>query len=117
MASTLYCENDVLKLEAGEPIEWVRGNETELLARLSPLVREQSVLLNFSQVERIDAAGLAMLIALYREAGASGHSFAITNPATHVSEILTVVGLDRVLVALSKGELPALETRLARNAA
>jgi anti-anti-sigma factor len=114
MASAILCTNEVLEME---PMEWVRGNDSELLARLSPLVREQSVLLDFSRVERIDAAGLSALIALYREARATGHSFAVTNPTPHAAEILAVVGLDRILLAQREQDTPDFAPRLARSAA
>ena len=113
MSSAIICANEDLEMEAGGSAEWVRGNEVELLARLSPLVREQSVLLDFSAVERIDGAGLSALLALYREARAAGQSFAIANPTPRVAEILTVVGLDRVLLA----DEPEIAMRLGCNAA
>jgi anti-anti-sigma factor len=78
--------------------ELVRGKEKDLLERLMPLVRRQSVLLDLEPVARIDAAGLAALVTLHCEACKSGHSFAVSNPARHVREILELVGLDRVLV-------------------
>ena len=117
MASAMICANEALEMEAGEPMEWVRGNDGELLPRLSPLVREQSLLLDFSQVRRIDAAGLAVLIALYREASAAGNSFAIVNPTPHVAEILSVVGLYRVLVASCEERRTEFVPSLARSAA
>jgi len=104
-------------MEAGERMEWVRGNGGELLARLSPLVREQSVLLDFSPVERIDAAGLTALVALYREARVAGHRFAVTNATPRVAEILAVVGLDRVLLAESDEKCHRFGPRFARSAA
>jgi anti-anti-sigma factor len=117
MASAIFCENEVLEFAAAEPTEWVRGNDADLLARFTPLVRGQSVKLDFSHVERIDAAGLSALISLYREAHEAGHSFAITNPTSHVREILAVVGLDRVLLAGSSEPRPAFAPSLSRTAA
>lgn len=117
MTNAFIHNHEVVKLETPESAEWVRGNDAELLASLSPLVRRQSVLLDFSQVVRIDAAGLAALIALYREADNAGHNFAITNPASHVRDILTVVGLDRILLAEASKFRPALQPSLVRTAA
>src|SRR5882757_5633639 len=59
--------------------ELVRGEEQRLVKELQPVVREQSVTLDMRHVERIDAAGIAVLISLYGEAHLSGHEFAIVN--------------------------------------
>ncbi len=77
--------------------ELVRGREQEILAELMPLVHSQSVLLDLSLTERIDAAGLAALISLYCEACAAGHEFAVINPPRRIARVLEIVGLDRVL--------------------
>jgi anti-anti-sigma factor len=84
--------------EQANMAELVRGSEQGLLAWLSPLVRLQSVTLDLRSVERIDAAGIAALISLYSAASQAGHSFTVANPAHHVAEILTLVGLDRILL-------------------
>ena len=83
--------------------ELVRGHDQDLFARLAPVVRRQSLVLDLEVVERIDAAGIAALISLYRCASDAGHRFAVTNPTAHVAEILAVVGLDRILVSQSAG--------------
>lgn len=77
----------------------VRGAEARLLEQLMPLVRRQRVWLDLRRVERIDAAGIAALITLYRAACEAGRCFAVMNPTPHVREILTLVGLDRFLLA------------------
>ena len=79
--------------------ELVRGDEEYLLGLLSPLVRRQNVLLDLGRVERIDAAGIAVLISLYGNACEAGHSFSVTNPSPHVAEILRLVGLDLILLS------------------
>lgn len=86
-------------LEPIELTELVRGNEQQLLARLSPLVRRQSVSLDLGATERIDAAGISALISLYVGACQAGHRFAVVNPTARVAEILALVGLDRVLLS------------------
>ncbi len=48
--------------------ELVRGEEQRLVNELTPVVREQSVTLDMRHIERIDAAGIAVLISLYGEA-------------------------------------------------
>jgi anti-anti-sigma factor len=76
----------------------VRGAEARLLDEMMPLVRRRQVWLDLGGVERIDAAGIAALITLYRVAREAGHCFGVTNPKPHVREILTLVGLDRFLL-------------------
>lgn len=117
MTNALFHQNELIQLESAESTEWVRGNEAQLLDRLSPLVRRQNVLLDFRHVLRIDAAGLAALISLYRDADNAGHRFAITNPASHVHDILAVVGLDRILLAGEGESRPGLQPDLVRTAA
>lgn len=85
-------------IEIAEMTELVRGQEEKLLERLNPLVCSRSVTLDFSNVERIDAAGIAALIKLYRRASEAGHSFTIAGATAHVAEILQLVGLERLLV-------------------
>jgi anti-anti-sigma factor len=84
--------------------ELVRGRELEFLEELRPLVRSQSVHLDLSAIERIDAAGLSALISLYCDARKAGHEFAVINPSRQVARILALVGLDRILVSKEPGE-------------
>ena len=86
-------------LVSGGITELVRGREKDLLERVSPLVRRQDVALDLDGVERVDAAGLALLVELYCEAIKAGHEFTLTRPGRHVREVLRLVGLDRMLLA------------------
>jgi anti-anti-sigma factor len=79
--------------------ELVRGSEGQILQELLPRVREGSVALNLSGVMRMDAAGIAALISLYRASLEAGTDFSIVSPSTHVAELLHIVGLDSILVA------------------
>lgn len=79
--------------------ELVRGQEQRLLKELEPVVRQHSVTLDMRQIERIDAAGISLLISLYGAAHAAGHEFAIVNASARVEEILQIVGLDRILIS------------------
>jgi anti-anti-sigma factor len=79
--------------------ELVRGNEQRLLDRISPMVREQNVTLDLRSVVRIDAAGIAALIKLYGCARDAGHRFSVRNVSARVKEILTIVGLEPILVS------------------
>ncbi|HKF48162.1 MAG TPA: STAS domain-containing protein [Terracidiphilus sp.] len=88
-----------LTIVAPSPMtELVRGNEQSLLTLFTPVVREQSIALDFSQVERIDAAGIAALISLFDHARQTGHKFTLCNVSHRVEEILALVGLDHILV-------------------
>lgn len=78
--------------------ELVKGQEQALLEELRPMVRRQSVCLDLSRTERIDAAGLAALVSLYRDAHETGHEFGVVNPPRRVARVLALVGLDRMIV-------------------
>lgn len=95
----------------------VRGAEAGLLKQVMPLVRCQSVWLDLGRVERVDAAGIAALIKLYRAACAAGRSFGVINPTPHVREILTLVGLDRFLMSEKQCRDVPPEPELAQSAA
>jgi anti-anti-sigma factor len=84
--------------------ELVRGREQEFIDELQPLVRSQSVRLDLSKIERIDAAGLAALISLCRDACKAGHGFTVVNPSRPVARMLVLVGLDRIVVLKDSGE-------------
>jgi len=85
--------------------ELVRGQEQRLLKELEPIVRQNSITLDMRHIERIDAAGISSLIALYGAAHAAGHQFAIVNASSRVAEILQIVGLDRILIS-STNDVP-----------
>lgn len=94
------CFEDVMKnVEAGELTELVRGYDRSFVEQMAPLVRSQSVSLDLSSVRRIDAAGIAALISLYRIAYEAGHCFSVSHAAPHVAELLSLVGLDGFLLA------------------
>jgi len=79
--------------------ELVRGSERAFLAALLPRIRKESLALDLSGVERIDAAGIAALIELYCAAGKAGTDFSVVTPSAHVREMLRLVGLEPILVA------------------
>jgi anti-anti-sigma regulatory factor len=78
--------------------ELVRGNEDRVDAELLPQVRQSSVALDLSQVERIDAAGIASLITLYCTAIEAGNEFYVVDPSIRVLELLRLVGLESILI-------------------
>jgi len=89
-------------IAAVEPLdltELVRGHDRRLLDRVTPLVCRQSLSLDLSSVQRIDAAGITALSALYRAAQEAGHRFTVSNASPRVAKILALVGLDRILLS------------------
>lgn len=114
------CAEMEMKLETGRPCELkelVRGSEHLLIEEMTPVVQRQSVSLDLGCVERIDAAGIAALISLYRISDESGHKFSVSNAAPHVAELLALVGLDRILLSRNAKQAPQCGIELAQNAA
>lgn len=117
MTAILSNSADSLWIEPKDLHELVRGQERELVERLTPVVEKQSVTLDLAHVERIDAAGIAALISLYSSARNAGHAFNVAHASHHVAEILNVVGLDRILVSQNAVPLPQSDACLAQTAA
>ena len=99
MNSEMIKLSDAMVMADCDVTELVRGQDRELVERMTPVVRQKSVALDLGTVERIDAAGIAALISLYGLARDAGHAFAVANPTAHVREILSLVGLDRILLS------------------
>jgi anti-anti-sigma factor len=78
--------------------ELVRGTEDRVIETLMPRVKEESVTLDLSRVERMDAAGIAALITLYCASVEAGNRFSVVDPSAHVLELLHLVGLESILV-------------------
>jgi anti-anti-sigma factor len=95
----------------------VRGQDECLVERVGPLVLERDVTLDLGCVERIDAAGIAALVALYRSACESGHRFSVTNVSARVAQILAIVGLDRILLSHNAVRSSHCDSRVRRPAA
>lgn len=100
-----------------ELTELVRGSDRRLIEEMEPLVRRQNVSLDLAAVERIDAAGIAALISLYRMARESGHGFSISRASARVAEMLTLVGLDGILLSHNAKRALRSRSRLAQDAA
>ena len=103
--------------EPAELNELVRGQDARLLEHVGPMVLERSVTLDLAGVERIDAAGIAALVALYCSARQSGHRFSVTNVSARVAQILTMVGLDRFLLSHNAVQSSHYGPRMERPAA
>ncbi len=97
--------------------ELVRGSEAGLMDEMTPMVQCGSVRLDLHRVERIDAAGVAALIALYRTASEAGNSFKISNLRPHVAEVLALVGVDRILLSHNARQAVQVSAQLAQSAA
>jgi anti-anti-sigma factor len=100
-----------------ELTEFVRGHEQALLEQMGPLVCRQSIALDLTPVERIDAAGIAVLVTLYANACQAGHTFTVSNASPRVMRILALVGLDRILVSQNAVQSSQSGPRLERSAA
>lgn len=116
MTATISCASAPYLAESGLT-ELVRDNQQLLLDRMLPLVASQCVSLDLHSVTRIDAAGIAALISLYRAASGAGHMFTVSNPSPRVREILSLVGLHEILESQNTGELPYFSTQLEETAA
>ena len=102
---------------ASETTEIVRGQEERFLGQLEPIIKNQSIELDMSPVERIDAAGIAALIRIYCDAVQAGRRFTLLNPRPHVRELLAIVGIDRVLMGDSAETKHGAEIGMALSAA
>jgi anti-anti-sigma factor len=111
--ATLICQT----AEPSELNELVRGQDVLLMEHVGPMVRERSVKLDLAGVDRIDAAGITALVALYRIACESGHRFSLTNVSARVEQILAVVGLDRYLLSHNAVRTSRCAPRMQRPAA
>jgi anti-anti-sigma factor len=97
--------------------ELVRGEEECLVQRVAPLLREKDVVLDLNRIERIDAAGIAALISLYSTARTHGHTFSIKCVSPRVSEILSLVRLDDILISHNAVYVSQCEAAFERPAA
>lgn len=97
--------------------EVVRGECVRLLERLGLLVAEQNVMLDMTGVVRIDAAGISTLLTLYCRAREAGNRFALVNVPARIVEILSVVGLEPLLLSHNPVQDSQYEPELCRTAA
>jgi len=114
MTCTMTEDLTVMKSQLSE---LVRGEVRNLLESVGPLVSQQSISLDLGGVERIDAAGISALIRLYGCARDAGHIFTLSNVSPRVAQILTLVGLDRILMSHNAVRLSHSEPQLDRSAA
>ncbi|HVJ07630.1 MAG TPA: STAS domain-containing protein [Acidisarcina sp.] len=80
------------------PPRLIRGNETELLEMVLPLIQTSCILLDMSGVQAIDAAGVGTLAVLRRTAKEAGTTLSLINPTRRTREILQLFGLDSILL-------------------
>ena len=97
--------------------ELVRGHEKALLEQMGPVVTRQSIELDLTPIERIDAAGIAALVTLYANACQAGHTFTVSNAQPRVARILALVGLDRILMSQNAAQSSHSGCALRRSAA
>lgn len=94
----------------------VRGTEDRVLDSLLPRARQESLTLDLSAVDRIDAAGIATLITIYCTAVQAGTRFSILDPSPRVLELLRLVGLESFLLPENRPTQPV-NTQITRPAA
>ena len=99
MSTTLIEAKEPIVVARAEMTELVRGDEKGLVQRVAPLLREKNVALDLRKVDRIDAAGISALISLYSSGRSAGHEFTLCNVSGRVAEILSLVGLEPILVS------------------
>lgn len=99
MKSALCQLNEAPVVVSAEMTELVRGDEQRLVQRVAPLLRENNVTLDLNGIDRIDAAGIAALISLYSCARNHGNTFSVINVSPRVEEMLSLVGLEDILVS------------------
>jgi anti-anti-sigma factor len=117
MNTSFYETQEEVVLAAVHSTELVRGDEQQLLQRFEPLVREKSIELDLRNIDRIDAAGISTLIALYIKARNAGHAFSVCNASPRVSGILKLVGLESILMSHNTVQASHSECRFERSAA
>lgn len=99
MNTTLCQDRETKIVEAAGMRELIKGLDQQLIQRVAPMLRAESIVLDLGNVDRIDAAGIAALISLYTGAHHAGHEFSVCNVNGRVAEILRLVGLDNILVS------------------
>jgi anti-anti-sigma regulatory factor len=62
--------------------------------------------LDASAVERVDLAGLQLLLLAQRECAAAGHALVLKHPSAALSEVLALLGLDMFFTLESGTERP-----------
>jgi len=98
--NTALCQPfEALVVAPPEMTELVRGVEQCLVQRVAPLLRETDVVLDLNRIERIDAAGIAVLISLYSTARTLGHTFSVKCVSPRVAEMLSLLRLDNILIS------------------
>lgn len=115
---TVLCQlNEALVGAPAEMTELVRGDEQLVVQRVAPLLRENNAILDLNHIDRIDAAGIAALISLYSTARSHGHTFSVINMSPRVAEMLSLVGLDDILLSHNAVLAPQCESCYERPAA
>jgi anti-anti-sigma factor len=75
----------------------VHGYEAESLQRTVLSLQKKHIVIDLSQVEEIDAAGLGVLAVLQRWANDSNRTIRLLNPSQRLRQVLQLTGLDVVL--------------------
>lgn len=86
-------DNGRIRLRLNGSVDLVSRDALLEHGRSALLETPAGLLLNLSEVNFMDSAGIGTLIALSREAEDSGAGFAIEKPSQRVERLLTLTGL------------------------
>ena|SRR5581483_3341166 len=91
-------DHDVTVVRFAAPAE-LTGSSLDLhaLAQMVQAPGETKVLIDLSQVSRIDSAGLGMLMRCYTHAVRNAGTIKLLNPTTQVKKILSMTRIDSVV--------------------
>ena len=79
-----------------------------LRGTVSPhLRRHAEAVVDLSDVTFCDSTGLGAIVALHREAGRAGSSFALRSPRPRVAAVLAMTGVDQVVTIVDSPADPA----------
>ncbi len=88
-------------------VEFTEGNYLVLHGRLDTNTVDileknlqslrQDIIVDISDVDYINSAGLGLLLKTYQELNKSGYTLTILNPTAYIEELLKITGLDQLL--------------------
>ena len=91
-------DHDVTVVRFGGPAELTAASlDLHALARMVQAPNETKVLIDLSQVSRIDSAGLGMLMRCYTHAVKNAGAIKLLNPSSQVKRVLSITRIDSVV--------------------
>jgi anti-sigma B factor antagonist len=91
-------DHDVTVVRFAAPAELTASSlDLHALARMVQAPNETKVLIDLSQVSRIDSAGLGMLMRCYTHAVKNAGTIKLLNPTSQVKRVLSITRIDSVV--------------------